>query len=169
MMRRLARQLVRRARQLRQPAEDHLPLGMLDLSRSRAELAAAHKVARRGVAFVPEDRSLFAGLTVADNLRLGTRRGRVALADVLAWFPELEPLVGRRAGLLSGGEQQMLTMGRAIASRPELLLVEAKRVPDALLPALLSAHQATSKDQIEQAMKRLQAVILAQRRKKPRE
>lgn len=51
---------------------------------------------------------------------------------------------------------------------PELLLVEAKRVPEALLPALLSAHHATSKAEIEQAMKRLQAVIIAQRRKKGR-
>ncbi len=84
----------------------------------------AHRVARRGLAFVPEDRSLFASLTVADNLRLGTHRGRVALVDVLAWFPELEKLLGRKAGLLSGGEQQMLTMGRAIASKPDLLLVD---------------------------------------------
>jgi branched-chain amino acid transport system ATP-binding protein len=102
----------------------------------------AHRVARRGLAFVPEDRSLFAALTVAENLRLGTRRGRVAPADVAAWFPELEALAGRRAGLLSGGEQQMLTMGRAIASRPELLLVDelslglAPLVVDRLLPVL---------------------------------
>ena len=85
---------------------------------------AAHRIARRGVAFVPEDRSLFAGLTVAENLRLGTRRGRVAVDDVVAWFPALAPLLGRKAGLLSGGEQQMLTMGRAIASGPRLLMVD---------------------------------------------
>jgi branched-chain amino acid transport system ATP-binding protein len=60
----------------------------------------------------------------AENLRLGTRRGRVAVDDVVAWFPALAPLLGRKAGLLSGGEQQMLTMGGAIASGPRLLMVD---------------------------------------------
>jgi branched-chain amino acid transport system ATP-binding protein len=102
----------------------------------------AHRIARRGLAFVPEDRSLFFGLTVAENLRLGTHRGRIDLNDVLAWFPELEVLLDRRAGLLSGGEQQMLTMGRAIASQPKLLLVDelslglAPVVVDRLLPVV---------------------------------
>ena len=84
----------------------------------------AHRVARRGLAFVPEDRSLFTDLTVAENLRLGTRAGPVAVDEVLSWFPALEPLLGRPAGLLSGGEQQMLTMGRAFAAGPRLLLVD---------------------------------------------
>jgi branched-chain amino acid transport system ATP-binding protein len=86
--------------------------------------ARAHRVARRGLAFVPEDRSLFFELTVRENLRLGSRRGRIATADVIEWFPELEPLMDRKAGLLSGGEQQMLTMARAISSRPRLLMVD---------------------------------------------
>lgn len=85
---------------------------------------APHLLARRGLAFVPEDRSLFPSLTVAENLRLGSRRGSGSGERALAWFPALRPLRDRPAGLLSGGEQQMLTLGRALASDPSLLLVD---------------------------------------------
>ena len=84
---------------------------------TRARLDAR---ARAGLAFVPEGRQVFARLTVRDNLRLG--RGTVERAVDL--FPELEPLLGRRAGALSGGEQQMLRLGRALAGRPSILLVD---------------------------------------------
>lgn len=79
-----------------------------------------HRRAARGLAMVAEDRSIFRGLTVAENLRLG--RGPVDAA--LTVFPELEPLMSRKAGLLSGGEQQMLTLGRALAGAPSLLLAD---------------------------------------------
>ncbi len=81
-------------------------------------------IARRGVAHVPEDRSLFFDLTVRENLRLGSRRGGVDLGRVMEYFPILAPLMDRRAGLLSGGEQQMLAMGRALTSGPRLLMVD---------------------------------------------
>jgi branched-chain amino acid transport system ATP-binding protein len=98
-----------------------------------------HQRVRRGLAFVPEERSVFMGLSVADNLKIGGRTARV-----LALFPELEPLLGRRAGLLSGGEQQMLTLGRALAMKPKVLLVDelsvglAPLIVDRLFDALIA-------------------------------
>jgi branched-chain amino acid transport system ATP-binding protein len=87
-----------------------------------------HLVARRGLAHVAEDRSLFFDLTVTENLRLGLtgdRAGRKASMELaMDLFPALAPLKDRRAGLLSGGEQQMLAMARALAARPKALLVD---------------------------------------------
>jgi branched-chain amino acid transport system ATP-binding protein len=76
--------------------------------------------ARHGMAFVTEERSVFMGLSAADNLRVAG----VTPAAAVKVFPELEPLMGRSAGLLSGGEQQMLTLARAVARRPALLLAD---------------------------------------------
>ena len=86
------------------------------------------RVAQRGVAHVAEDRSLFFGLTVMENLQVvpGLPRSerREAYDRALELFPPLRPLVARPAGLLSGGEQQMLAMARAIITNPRLLLVD---------------------------------------------
>ena len=88
----------------------------------------AYRTARLGLAHVAEDRSLFFDLTVTENLRLGLtgdRSGRAAAMDrAMELFPALQPLRKRRAGLLSGGEQQMLAMARALASEPKVLLVD---------------------------------------------
>ena len=79
-----------------------------------------HRRAKAGVAFVPEGRGVFAHLTVEENLRIGAGPP----ADAVALFPELEPLLSRRAGLTSGGEQQMLALARALAGKPRLVLVD---------------------------------------------
>ena len=94
------------------------------------------------MAHVPEDRSLFFDLTVRENLKVGPRRARSDLTKVIEYFPALEPLIDRRAGLLSGGEQQMLAMGRALTIGPKLLMVDemslglAPVIVERLLPVL---------------------------------
>jgi branched-chain amino acid transport system ATP-binding protein len=81
-------------------------------------------VARRGVAHVPEDRGLFFQLTVGENLMLGARHGSADLDRIFSYFPALKSLMKRRAGLLSGGEQQMLATARAIVSGAKLIMVD---------------------------------------------
>jgi branched-chain amino acid transport system ATP-binding protein len=76
--------------------------------------------ARRGMGFVTEERSVFMALSAEENLRIAG----VSRAAAVGVFPELEPLMGRTAGLLSGGEQQMLTLARAVARAPQLLLAD---------------------------------------------
>jgi branched-chain amino acid transport system ATP-binding protein len=110
---------------------------------------APHKIARSGLAHVPEDRSLFFQLTVAENLRLGAAKGSADIAQALRYFPALEALMNRKAGLLSGGEQQMLAMGRALTTNPKLLIVDemslglAPIIVERLLPVLRTVADET--------------------------
>lgn len=100
-------------------------LGSIDLL-----ALAAHRLVEAGIALVPEGRGVFAGLTVAENLALGalTPRARAgestARERVLALFPKLGARLGQRVGTMSGGEQQMVAMGRAMMSAPEVLLLD---------------------------------------------
>ncbi len=85
----------------------------------------AFVLVRQGIAYVPDDRRVFADLTVDDNLEITFRRNRDwSKKRVYDLFPALADIRSRRAGNLSGGEQQMLTIGRALMSSPELLLLD---------------------------------------------
>ena len=89
-----------------------------------------HKIVSMGMAHVPEGRRVFADMSVYENLLLGayTRKDKAEIAESLASvykrFPRLEERKGQRAGTLSGGEQQMLAMGRALMSRPRIILMD---------------------------------------------
>ena len=85
----------------------------------------AHEIAQRGLAIVPEGRGLFYRLTVAENLRLRRhRKSRVSIDDALDTFPAVRKLLGRRAGLLSGGEQQMLALAGALVADPQVMMID---------------------------------------------
>lgn len=102
--------------------------GTVDVLGERVTGDKPYTIPRRGLAHVPEDRSLFFDLTVQENIRLGLTGNKAARAvaydRAMDLLPALRPLGSRLAGLLSGGEQQMLAMARALVSEPKCLLVD---------------------------------------------
>ena len=107
------------------PREGTVTLNGEDLAQYRT-----HEIVLKGVSMVPEGRGVFARLTVLENLELGayTRDDKQAIAQdlerVFTLFPRLKERQGQAAGTLSGGEQQMLAIGRALMSRPKILLLD---------------------------------------------
>ena len=110
----------------------------------------AHEITARGLAYVPENRRLFPRLSVADNLRLGSYLYRHApdrdapLERVFALFPRLKERLPQRAETLSGGEQQMLAIGRALMTRPRLLMLDepSQGIMPKLVAEIFAAGQA---------------------------
>ncbi|HXH81495.1 MAG TPA: ABC transporter ATP-binding protein [Candidatus Tectomicrobia bacterium] len=105
------------------PARGRVLLRGEDVSR-----LPTHAIARRGIAWIPEDRRILPNLTVLENLRLGVLgvggRPDGAIDEVLGYFPRLRERVDHKGRFLSGGEQQMLAIGRALVARPSVMLVD---------------------------------------------
>jgi ABC-type branched-subunit amino acid transport system ATPase component len=100
---------------------------------------ATHRIARRSVAYTPQEKALFQDLTLADNLRLvmSDTKVQVGLDRIAAWFPVLRNRLHQRAGTLSGGEQKMLLMARAILPEAKLMLID--EISEGLQPTMVAA------------------------------
>jgi branched-chain amino acid transport system ATP-binding protein len=104
-----------------------------------------HRIARLGLGYVPETRAIFPTLTVAENLAMGSWQGhQAALDSVLGHFPRLREKFRARGATLSGGEQQMLAIGRALMGRPGYLLVDEPT--EGLAPVIVQALEQSFRD-----------------------
>lgn len=115
--------------------------GRITLFGQEASRAKPHVVARLGVGYVPEGRGVFPNLSVRENLVMAARRGRDGRDDwsldrVLQTFPRLKERIAHLGGQLSGGEQQMLSIGRALMTHPELMILD--EATEGLAPLIVS-------------------------------
>jgi branched-chain amino acid transport system ATP-binding protein len=104
------------------------PIGAISFKGERIDGCKPHAIARKGLGYVPEDREIFPDLTVRENLMLGMKSGhapgRWSLEDMYALFPRLRERVDTPGGVLSGGEQQMLTICRTLMGDPDLVMID---------------------------------------------
>ncbi|WP_157155596.1 MULTISPECIES: ABC transporter ATP-binding protein [unclassified Diaminobutyricimonas] len=98
--------------------------GTVEFAGVRIDNLPTHKIVQRGIGYVPEDREVFGKLTVAENLRLAERDATPNRAMVEELFPDLTARAGQQAGTLSGGQQQMVSLARALLNKNRLLLVD---------------------------------------------
>jgi branched-chain amino acid transport system ATP-binding protein len=100
------------------------PRGSVVLEGEELGRLPTHRIVKRGVGYVPEDRDIFTGLTVEENLKLAERNGSARYDLVYELFPELDERGQQKAGTLSGGQQQMVAIGRALLNENRILLID---------------------------------------------
>lgn len=118
--------------------------GSIRLGERELTTLEPYEVPRTGIAYVPQGRRLFAEMTVAENLEIGLltrRKGRAVREAVLELFPFLRERLGQRSGTLSGGEQQMLAMARALCIEPDVLLLDEPT--EGLMPSMIAKIRET--------------------------
>jgi branched-chain amino acid transport system ATP-binding protein len=137
---------------LRSIAGLHRPVrGSIRLDGEEISTLPVHRVVRKGLALVPEGRMIVAPLTVEENLKLSSYAGRGVQSDLIArvhdLFPRLKERRGQVAGLMSGGEQQMLAIGRALMTEPRMLVLDepsmglAPAIVDQVFQAIVTLHR----------------------------